>query len=161
MARDSKFVNGATRLSQRIRTIRNSLALPVLTAEIGELLLRRTLDRFDREVDPDGKPWKPLSGQTLITKRRKGSGGRKMLVESGVLRASIDVIKGGSGSTFTNTGAGVRIGVQEGKSAKVARWQNNGTGHVPARRFLGIGALDVKSVDSFLRRRADNAVEQS
>lgn len=157
-ARDTRFVNGAQRLSQRIRTIRTTLALPVLTEEIGGLLLRRTKDRFRAEVDPDRKPWKPLAESTVRSRIRLGYGAGPKLRRTDALLDAIRVIRGNnSGAVYTNTGAGIRIGV-EGKESMKAYVQNNGFGHVPARRFLGIGALDVKSVDSFLRRKGQQAV---
>lgn len=154
MASDTEFVNGAAALSQRIATIRRNLNLPALENEIGELLLRRTLQRFDREEDPDGKRWVPLAPATIAIKRRLGYGHKGMLKRTDTLRRSIRLIRGGRGTVYTNTGAGVRIGVQNTKVAEYARIQNQGEGRIPARRFLGIGRLDVKAVDSLLRRKA-------
>ena len=150
---DTPFVRGADKLLRRISTIRANLDLPDLMDEIAMLLLRRTLDRFDKEVDPDGKPWPDLSKETIRTKRRKGLGKRK-LISKGEMRSAISVIRGGLGSTFTNTGAGFRIGIQDDRIAKYARIQNRGNRHIPARRFLGIGSADIKAVDALLRRKA-------
>lgn len=160
--RDTFYVNGAARLSQRIATIRERLSLPVMTEEIGELLLKRTLERFDREIDPDGIPWKDLSPVTVFIKRRMGYGNKGKLKRTEALRNSIKLLRGSvQGTIFTNTGAGRRIGIEAGKQADVGRAQNYGTDRIPARRFLGIGARDVKSVDSFLRRRAQQVMDQS
>lgn len=160
--RDTEFVRGAEKLAQRIRTIRANLALPAMTAEIGDLLLRRTLTRFDQEIDPDGKPWVPLAPTTIETKLRLGFGGKGKLKRTETLRKSITIIRGNaSGSVYTNTGAGVRIGVSSEARAEIARAQNSGTNKIPARRFLGIGALDIKSVDSFLRRRGQKVIDAS
>lgn len=162
MADDTKFVDGAAKLSRRIKTIRERLSVPALVPEIGELLLRRTLDRFDREVTPDGQPWKQLADSTLKRRGYLIGIGKKMLVREGDLRASIQIIKGGYGSTFTNTGAGLRIGIdgnarsKEGKSiAKYGAIQNI------TRQFLGIGRLDIKAVDGFLRRQAERVIDES
>lgn len=153
---DTPYVKGADKLAARIATIRRNLNVPVMTSEIGELLLKRTKDRFDKEVDPDSKPWKPLAPSTIERKRRGGYGDAKKLVRKGDLRNAIQIIRGGAGTTFTNTGAGVRIGVDDPTQVSKASAQNKGTARIPARRFLGIGALDVKAVDSYLRRRAAN-----
>ena len=118
------------------------------------MLLRRTLERFDREVDPDGTPWKPLAPATVIIKRRLGFGHKGKLKRTEALRRSIRVIRGGLGTVYTNTGAGFRIGVDDPKVVEYARVQNSGADRIPARRFLGIGRLDVKAVDSLLRRKA-------
>jgi phage gpG-like protein len=158
---EAHLVRGGEKLVARIAAIRANLRLPDLTEEIGVLLLRRTLDRFDRETDPDGNPWVPLAKSTETVKRRKGYGDARMLVRTGDLRKSIRLIRGGLGSTFTNTGAGVRIGVQGSKVAKYARAQNKGYGHIPARRFLGIGRLDIRAVDALMKRKANQIEARS
>lgn len=153
---DTKFVSGVAKLQRRIATIRATLSLPVMTEEIGQLLLRRTLARFDAEVDPDNKPWKPLSSETLRRRNRAGGKpGAPILVQTQKMRNSIRLIRGSaSGAVFTNTGAGVRIGITDPEQVDKARAHNYGTGNIPVRRLLGVAALDVKSVDSLLRRRA-------
>lgn len=154
MTTDTRFVRGADRLRRRIASIRRSIDLPDMTEQIGELIYLRTMRRFDQEVDPDGKPWPKLKAETEKRKIRQGLGSRKMLVASGQLRDSIKLIRGGVGSTFFNTGVGLRIGVQDPEVAKYARVHQQGLGEIPARRFLGIGRLDIKAVDSLLRRKA-------
>lgn len=154
--KDTKFVDGAEKLKRRIATITASLALPAMMNEIGELLLRRTLRRFDAEVDPDNQKWKPLASETLQRRKRSGGyEGKKILVQTGEMRKAIDIIRGGAGSVYTNTGAGVRIGIQDEEIAVRGRVHNSGLGGIPQRRFLGIGKTDIGSVDQFLRRRAD------
>lgn len=155
-AQDTKYVRGAERLGRRIATIRAAVSVPVLVREANELLLRRTLDRFDREVDPDGKPWPALAGSTLERRKRaNGFVGKPKLVQTGELRASIQLIRGGEGTLYTNTGAGGRIGI-EGDEALVgkARAHQRGYKNIPVRRFLGIGKNDVTAVDGLLRRTA-------
>ena len=152
---DTKFVKGADKLKARIATIRANLALPVMTEDIGKLLLARTLRRFDREVDPDERPWVPRKEATIERRSRAGFDGEgPLLVQTGALRNAIRLIRGGKGTVSTNTGAGVRIGVQDTEIAKRAGAHQRGYGHIPQRRFLGIGRLDIKAVDSLLRRKA-------
>lgn len=165
MANDAPFVDGAAKLSRRIATITAKLALPAMTQEIGELLVRRILKRFDEEVDADGKKWKDLSPVTLGIKKRLGYGGEKKLVRTHALRDAIKVVKGGAGSFAINTGAGLRIGIDDGVLgergqpvslyARIQNRERNG------RQFLGIGRLDIKSVDSFLRRAGDDVINES
>ena len=158
---DTRFVRGAEKLAQRIRTLRANLALPAMVDEIGALLLRRTQDRFNKEVDPDGVKWVRLAPTTIETKLRLGYGGKTKLKRTEALYKSIKLIRGSvAGTIFTNTGAGVRIGIDDPQQVVVGRVQNNGNRNIPARRFLGVGALDVKSVDSFLRRKAEKALAQ-
>jgi phage virion morphogenesis protein len=154
-----EFVRGGEKLSARIASIRKNVNVPDITQDISALLLKRTLTRFDKEQDPDGKAWKALSESTIETKRRKGYGGKGKLKRTESLRRSIRIIRGGAGTVYTNTGATVRIGVEDPKIAAYARAQNAGTRSIPARRFLGVGRLDVKAVDSLLRRRAARILE--
>lgn len=151
---DTPFVKGVEKLQRRIATIRKSVALPELTSEIGGLLLIRTLRRFEAEVDPNQRPWVPLAKITEETKKRKGAGGRKILQQTGDLKHSIRLIRGGAGTLFTNTGASVRIGVDNPKTLMRATAAQKGLGSNPQRRFFGLGALDIKAVDSLLRRKA-------
>lgn len=157
MVKDSHYVRGAERLSRRISTIRRNLNLPALTEAVGALLHKRFLDRFDREVTPDGQPWLPLAESTLRRKRALGYGDAKKLVRTTDMRSAIQIIVGrADGGVFANTGAGLRIGISDPEIAKYAKVHNNGSGggRTPQRRFLGIGRLDVKAVDSLLRRKA-------
>lgn len=153
--KDTPFVRGAEKIARRIATIRANYGVAAFTDEIGDLILRRTLQRFDDEVDPDGKPWLPLSPATLRRKRALGYANRGKLKRTLALRNSIRRIRGSAGSVYTNTGASVRIGVEDPKVREYGRIQNYGDGkRIPARRFLGIGASDLKAVDAFLRRKA-------
>lgn len=157
---DNRFVRGADKLKRRLDTIVAGLALSGLTEGVGELLLRRTLKRFDSEVDPDGRPWVPLARSSLQRRKRNpGNSSGKILVQTRAMRNAIKLIRGGAGSVYTTTGVGHRIGIQDEGIAVRARVHNLGLGHVPQRRFLGVGRLDVKSVDSYLRRRALNIVD--
>lgn len=155
MATDTQFVRGAARLSRRIDTIRTRYTLPPLVKEIGALLLKRTKDRFAKEITPDYTPWAALKPSTLRRKAAEGFGEERKLVRRGKLRDAIKIIAGGVGSTFVNTGAGIRIGIDDPEISSYARRLNDGTpGRMTARRFLGIGALDIRAVDSLLRRKA-------
>lgn len=160
MAGDTNFVKGAAKLSARIATIRDSYSLPKFTAEITELLVNRTLRRFDRQVDPDEVPWPAMSEAGAASKRRAGFGGRPLLRRTGKMRDSIRAIRGGVGSIFTNTGAKVRIGIDDPNVAKYAAVHNKGIGRFPLRRFIGLGRLDIRAVDGLLRRKA-RQIEES
>lgn len=150
-----KAVTGDKALLARIATIQSGVGTLVSRERLGAFLLRRMLDRFDREEDPTGKRWASRSANT------KGS--HKLLNRTGVLRSSIGVLGGAGGTGFgVATGAGFRIGVRahtvkdsSGRAINPAIYgkvHQQGNGRVPQRRFLGIGALDIKAVDSLLRR---------
>lgn len=159
MAGDTNFVKGAAKLGARIATIRQSYSLPKFTAEITDLLLNRTLRRFDRQVDPDEHPWPAITEAGAKSKQRAGYGGRPLLRRSGKMRDSIRAIRGGVGTIFTNTGAKVRIGIDDPEVAKYAAVHNKGQGRFPMRRFIGLGRLDIRAVDSLLRRKAKQIEE--
>lgn len=155
MATARKAVTGDKALLARIATIQAGIGPLVSRERLGAFLLRRMLARFDREEDPDGKKWVPRSARTR--------GSHKLLNRTGVLRGSIGLLGGEGGTGFgVNTGAGFRIGIRShsvtdasGRTINPALYGkalHQGTKTIPQRRILGIGALDVKAVDSLLRR---------
>lgn len=161
MANDTSTVGGAARLSRRIATLRSRLSLPPLMAEIGALLHKRTMERFARQISPTYQPWAELKPATLRRKAALGFGAKQKLERTGALKKAIQVIRGrADGGTYINTGAGFRIGIVDPEIALYARVLNDGNGRIVGRRFLGIGPLDIKAVDSLLRRRA-RIVERS
>lgn len=151
---DTPQVKGVDKLKRRIATIRDRLQIGPMVDEIADLLEARTKRRFDREVDPDENPWKDLAPATKRRKEQLGFGSKGKLKRTERLRNSIKRIRQSAGSVYTNTGAQVRIGINDPAVVPYARAQNDGTNKIPARRFLGIGNLDVKAVDGFMRRKA-------
>ena len=154
MSLDNEFVHGVDKLQQRIRTIRERLELPAMVQATGVLLVKRTKDRFNRGIDPNYTPWKPLAPATLEIKRRLGYGQKGMLKRTENMYNAIRVIRGGLDTFSALTGAGLRIGIDDPDIAEYARFQQRGTKKIPARRFLGIGRLDIKAVDGLMRRKA-------
>lgn len=162
-----RVVTGDRKLIQRIRTIQEGLPSLVSRDRLGDFLLRRMQDRYSRRVDPDGVPWADRSAQTR--------GDHPLLEKHGTLRGSIGVLGGMGGSGFgVATGAGFRIGVRSRKftessksssrtvdPAVYGRAMQLGLGGVPKRRFIGIGKLDIKAVDSLLRRELTKLVGRS
>jgi hypothetical protein len=159
---DTRVVTGADKLKRRLQLIATTLALAPMTDFIGEMILVRNLERFDREEDPDGRKWERLSDRTKADKFGVGAANKKILVRSGAMRGAIQLIKGNvAGSTFVNTGAGVRIGVK-GQPRVVARARAHNRGvpkmGLPQRRFLGVADSDVRAVDLFLKRLGNKAL---
>lgn len=160
---DTKYVSGVAALKRRIATIRETLQLPPMMDAIGDLMVKRTLTRFDAEVDASGRDWAPLSVSTLRKRARAGTG-KKKLNETGAMRAAIKLIRGSAaGAVYTNTGAGFRIGISDPAQTLKGAVHNKGTDTVPQRRFLGVGSLDVKAVASLMHRRAKklNLIERT
>lgn len=159
---DTRVVRNVERLSQRLKTIRAALSVPLLTKEIGNLLLRRTLVRFEDEEDPQGRPWAPLKDSTLARRKREGGRpGKKILQQTEGLKRAIRIIRstGAEGAIYTNTGALVRIGVEDGPHIEKARTHQRGlrARNIPARRFLGVAYKDVAAADALLRRASRRA----
>lgn len=151
-------VSGDKKLRRRIRTIQDGLPPLVSKDRLGSFLLRRMQDRFSRRVDPDNNPW--------VGRSPKTKGNHPLLEKTGRMRKAMGVLSGTSGMGI-NTGAGFRIGVRslevpEGNrmvnTATYGRVHQIGNSHVPKRRFLGINRLDVKAVDSLLRRELDKLI---
>ena len=148
-----KKVRGDRALLQRIATIQAGVGPLVSRERLGAFLVRRMQDRFDKEQDPDGNRWKARAPSSR--------GSHKILNRTGTLRGAIGVLDGVGGGFGSATGAGFRIGIRSTKVADgnrtvdpavYGRIHHQGNKHVPQRRILGISALDVKAVDSLLRR---------
>jgi len=136
---------------------------------IGEYMRRSTEGNFRGEHDPQGKPWKPLKvisyhlgyslrkGKKTHTKAglltqafQKYLAGRKILTESGDLRASIH---------YSADRTSVTIGSGKGYAAIHQFGGKAGRGNkvtIPARPFLGVGPRDrtaiVEELENYLRR---------
>ena len=69
--------------------------------EIGEEMMVRTADRFDRGVSPDGVPWKP-------SRRAEAEGGQTLL-DTGTLASRIAYSTGGSDLELRATDRRARV----------------------------------------------------
>jgi phage virion morphogenesis protein len=108
---------------------------PVMN-EIGQQLLLSTDQRFEKEVDPDGVPWKPNTPYTRRLKKAKGLIG-KILQASGRGRASI------------NYGA-TKDRVVVGTNVEYMRKHQLGLEGLPVRKFLGISKEDAAEIGIIL-----------
>jgi phage virion morphogenesis protein len=77
---DSDFQGAMRALADRGRNLAPALK------SIGEALRNSTENRFKEQTGPDGRPWAPLSPQTI---KRKKANKDKILVERGRLAGSI------------------------------------------------------------------------
>ncbi|MDJ0705110.1 MAG: phage virion morphogenesis protein [Leptolyngbyaceae cyanobacterium MO_188.B28] len=127
---DQRVQNLLAQLQQRTSNLR-----PVL-AEIGEEMLRRTDLRFEREEDPSGVKWRPLSARTIAWKQAN-SRILKRLQSTGRLRASI---------TYRVESDRVIIGTNVSYAYK----HQLGVG-VPQRQFLGINQADEDEIIAILQ----------
>lgn len=150
-------VTGATKVVNRLHTIRAAAAVALTGNGLQRLLLDRTKARFLRQVDPNNEKWKPLSPVTADDKASRGKR-PEILQRSGVLYESLAIVKRNQTNLASPTGAGFSIGVisssrgEYGKDPSIyGRRHQFGEG-VKQRRFLGMGAADIKAVDGLLRR---------
>jgi phage virion morphogenesis protein len=137
---------------------------------IGEYVARSTWERFNKGIDPAGRPWKPLQVQSGSSRmaQQLAKGTRKVLVKSGLLQNSF-TYKAGSDSVVVGTNvAHAAIHQFGGKTPpheirpyrkKALAWP--GGAHpvkvvkhpgsvIPARPFLGLSSEDQTEVLAIL-----------
>jgi len=124
-------------------------ATPIL-AEIGELLVQRTKERFAAQRAPDGTPWAPLAARTI---ERKGHA-RALLGESGrlsheiVYQVSKDRLEVGSPLVYA---AVHQFGARKGQFGTSKKGRPIPWGDIPARPFLGISREDEADIVAIIR----------
>ena len=102
---------------------------PVL-GDIGEHLLQSTEDRFRRQVDPEGNPWRPLSLNYRTTKPRNKD---KILTLDGHLRRTL---------RYNVRGSELTVGTDRVYGAV----HQFGFEDIPARPYLGISDDDTSEL---------------
>lgn len=152
---DSAVRNMLTRLSQRMGNM-----APVMR-KIGNTIKSDALDNFKGQHAPDGTPWKPLSLAARIARAKRVSGGSlltkngkrtkakayavmttaKALLDTGILRASINVLETTPGSVTVGSrlkyAAIHHFGGKAGRGKKV---------RIPARPFIGMSAAAERNI---------------
>ena len=117
---------------------------PLLRA-IARKVVGTTQRRFFEQRSPDGQAWAPL-------KKPRGRGhnpSSRALFDSGKLFESI---------TYEELGAdAVAVGFTH--DAFYGKFHQDGTRHIPARPFLGIGPDDLPTMAEMLRGHVTNAFE--
>lgn len=98
--------------------------------DIGEMLLNSHRARFDAQVDPDGKPWTPLSDAYRARKRRNAD---KILILDSYLK---DLLR----YQLTTNGRALELGTDRIYGA-TQHFGDEARG-IPARPFLGMSAED-------------------
>ncbi|WP_337869807.1 phage virion morphogenesis protein [Meiothermus sp.] len=144
------------RLNRIVRRF-SQVRLDRVASSVGEALVSSTIQRFDEQAGPDGRPWPPLAAATVAPRAndftksgrlRKGVEerlqGRKILIRSARLRNSISYVREG---TRVMVGTNVvygrihQLGGQAGRGKKVS---------VPARPYLGISRADEVEIRRIL-----------
>ncbi len=155
-------VLGRAALIARMRRISANMPDIVSGEQVQNLMLRRTLDRFDSGVSPENTPWPPLEKSTIERKERGGYPyPKKPLHRTSLLRDSIAIIHGlTTGLLVSNTGLGFRIGVDNAEASEYGRLHNRGEGGQKLRKFLGVGYLDTESVRALVARNLKKAMRK-
>lgn len=158
-------VLGSQQVKAKLATVRAKLPTLLTRQRLGDYLVRRMKENFEKKRSPDGKPWAAHQPTTRM--------GKDILRVTENLYESVDIIDGNPGGIFASaTGAGFRIGVKSirytetskrGKSRTVdtavyGRVHQLGNSHVVQRRFIGIGAADRKSIADLVRREMKKAL---
>lgn len=171
MANDGKIlfsarVRNTSRVKSSLAGLSAATSVALSSGRLERLLLRRTLERFQTlganrraQKSPEGDTWARPTKHTM-RKRKLSSDSNRALFDTGALMDSISVLRSelrSKAALASPTGAGFSIGVQAGSPAeKYARLHQFGGrtkyGRVPARRYLGISAEDVKAVEDMLLR---------
>lgn len=127
---DRELLATLARLARRLSDLR-----PVMRG-IATELEARVEARFERQVDPNGRPWEPLAPATLKKKRRKTA----ILYDEGDMQGSLT---SAAGADWAQVGFGQHY-------ATFHEW---GTRHMPRRGLLladpargSLGAGDRESV---------------
>lgn len=123
------------------RALEKGTRLRPLMLEIGYEMVRSTLDRMEREIDPDGNPWVELKPETLARKRTD-----KMLRERGYLRGGIAVAE--AGNTFVELAADREYAAiqQHGGTPDMAP----GPAAIPAREYMGLSKEDAEQIQTMV-----------
>ena len=116
---------------------------------VGEYMLVRTRERFDDEVDPDGRKWQALAPSTIRSKqRRKTKPGKRARVRAGasdVLKESFllrDTIAYNADSTSVRVGTPQEYGIFHQSDEPRSK--------VPQRKFLGVNAEDLAEINEIV-----------
>lgn len=114
-------------------------------AAIGEALLLSHEERWDRQVDPDGQPWQPLSERYRERKRKKGKPDKILVLDQHLKNLAYDATDEGLlFGTPWPYGATHQFGAPERG--------------IPARPFLGLDEDDRAMVLDVLQAALEDAI---
>lgn len=152
MARLTIEVDGLDAATRRIgRLAAAGRDTTPLMRDIGEYLIRSTKDRFAAQLDPEGKPWKPLSRSYREQKKRNK---HRILTLDGHLGGTINYRAGrtevlvGSPRVYA---AVHQFGAAKGAFGATVRGAPIPWGNIPARPFLGLSAADRDEIALLVR----------
>jgi phage virion morphogenesis protein len=107
-----------------------------LMADISELLVHSTEDRFEAKIDPEGAPWAPLKASTLARKKKGG-----ILVDEGYLVGSL---RPDFGDDFAGVAAGMEYAAIHQLGGR--DYMAPGPAAIPARPYMGLSEDDAGAI---------------
>lgn len=148
----------------RLKDAGGDLRAPM--AEISEVALEHTEDRYRRQVDPDEVPWEP--------RRNDDDPGRPILQKDGHLLnalesdsgddwAAVGVNPAGAPAAYAQVhqwSATIRPKAGGGKRALKTPFGPRGSVTIPARRYLGIEDRDVTAVEAIVLAHLEAAAAE-
>jgi phage gpG-like protein len=122
---------------------------------VGEYMLVRTRERFDDEVDPDGRRWQALTqkgvdgrtrpGTVESKQRRKTKPGRRARVRAG----ATDILKESwllrDTISYNTDSTSVRVGTP--REYGILHQSDEPRSKIPQRKFLGVNAEDLAEIN--------------
>jgi hypothetical protein len=109
---------------------------------------------FAESRTPDGRPWAPFK---RTPSRRRGGRSARLLVDRGILAASMSARSAGPGAVrqITRTDRGAVL--LQGSALDYSGYQDQGTGTIPARQFAGVSERMMDRAEQLI---ADDVVKQ-
>jgi phage virion morphogenesis protein len=131
--------------------------------DVGEYLRRSTTARFQRGIDPQGRPWAPKSAATLERYKRLGYGvltrpliGKsRQLSTNVVLNVGRDRAEVGSNAPYA---AVMQFGAARGAFGQTSRGGPIPWGRIPARAWLGISTEDEQAIVGIVEEHLDGTL---
>lgn len=160
-----KITLNDTQAAAKLHSIAQQLQHPrKLYGVLGETLKKLHKNRFEKEVDPDGKPWKPLSP---ITQQIKGN--NKILRQGGYLADKTAYNYNDQNVEFGSDAKYARLhqfgGTITPKRAKRLKFGKSNIfarkAEIPARPWLGVSRNDegklLEKANALLQRQIDQS----
>lgn len=163
---------GGVRMGLKPHKIYDFLDLPMEAIPIAyntaarrtiQYFLAATFRRFERQIDPNGARWKPISERTKLL-RRQGEGkphqkelDHLILIDTGRLRNSVTGQNSPGNITKVKFNA-KKLSIEIGTNVHYARKHQYGIG-VPQRSFLGFSMDDADHISEIFRRSFETAME--
>lgn len=139
-------ISGVLEMFNRLIQLGGDASAPL--KDVGEYYLRRTEERFNREMAPGGARWKELAPSTRAAKRHA-----KILTETQRLRGGFTYSVDPKSLEFgTNViyGAIHQFGGETGRGHKVS---------IPPRPYLGADAEDVEETTAIFREHLERSAK--